>query len=429
MSALMVTISTRVRRFDALKSIVEAHPNVFCSIGTHPHNAAEEPDVTVEELVEIARIPRWSRSARRGSTITTITARAMCSRRASAPISPPRGNRPAARHPCARGRCRHRPHSRGGEQKGAFPFVLHCFTSGAELARTRACARRLCLVLRRRHLQECRRAPRHRARRAPRPSPGRDRRALPCARADAGKDQRACFRRPYRGATCGLARSSARTTWRAYHGQFLQTFQKVPRVVNRCRKAPHEFESHHSRLRHIGRRPAYRQPLGRVRSRRSQEPALALRAARGAQRAPKADDGVWSTPRPTCASSCSTPGSPARRRALHPRPRRPHARHRRSAPGRLQRPSPGRRLLRRGDAADAPLALRLLLRDAARQRISARSSRATRSARRDGRISQARAGRSKRCRSGKSTGGRDARLPFRRLRLFARCERFPGGVA
>ena len=51
-------------------------------------------------------------------------------------------------------------------KKGAFPFVLHCFTSGAELARTRTCARRLCLVLRRRHLQERRSLARYRARRA-----------------------------------------------------------------------------------------------------------------------------------------------------------------------------------------------------------------------------------------------------------------------
>ena len=87
---LMVTISTRVGRFNELKAIVEAHDNVFCSIGTHPHNAAEEPDIMVEELVELARIQKWWRSARRGSTIITTTARATCRRRASARISPPR---------------------------------------------------------------------------------------------------------------------------------------------------------------------------------------------------------------------------------------------------------------------------------------------------------------------------------------------------
>ena len=55
---LVVTISTRVRQFDTLKRIVEAHDNIFCSVGTHPHNAAEEPDITVEDLIEIARHPK-----------------------------------------------------------------------------------------------------------------------------------------------------------------------------------------------------------------------------------------------------------------------------------------------------------------------------------------------------------------------------------
>jgi TatD DNase family protein len=50
---LMVTISTRVRRFDDVLAIAEAHDEVFCSVGTHPHNAAEEPDVTVADLVKL----------------------------------------------------------------------------------------------------------------------------------------------------------------------------------------------------------------------------------------------------------------------------------------------------------------------------------------------------------------------------------------
>jgi TatD DNase family protein len=37
----MVTISTRVRRFEQILAIAEAYPDVFCSVGTHPHNAAE----------------------------------------------------------------------------------------------------------------------------------------------------------------------------------------------------------------------------------------------------------------------------------------------------------------------------------------------------------------------------------------------------
>lgn len=55
---LMVTISTRVREFDRILDIAERYENVYCTVGTHPHNAAQEPDVTAEELVERARHPK-----------------------------------------------------------------------------------------------------------------------------------------------------------------------------------------------------------------------------------------------------------------------------------------------------------------------------------------------------------------------------------
>jgi TatD DNase family protein len=55
---LMVTISTRVRNFAQTLAIAEAYPEVYCSVGTHPHNAADETDVTAEELVELARHPK-----------------------------------------------------------------------------------------------------------------------------------------------------------------------------------------------------------------------------------------------------------------------------------------------------------------------------------------------------------------------------------
>ncbi|MEQ9245248.1 MAG: TatD family hydrolase, partial [Nitratireductor sp.] len=55
---LMVTISTRVRQFDRILAIAEAHENVFCSVGTHPHNADEELDVTSDELVRLAGHPK-----------------------------------------------------------------------------------------------------------------------------------------------------------------------------------------------------------------------------------------------------------------------------------------------------------------------------------------------------------------------------------
>ncbi len=54
----MVTISTHVARFETYRALAQAHENVFCTIGTHPHNASQEPDVPAERLVELSTHPR-----------------------------------------------------------------------------------------------------------------------------------------------------------------------------------------------------------------------------------------------------------------------------------------------------------------------------------------------------------------------------------
>jgi TatD DNase family protein len=132
---LMVTISTRVAQFGALKAIVEANDNVFCSIGTHPHNAAEEPDITLEELVEIARHPKVVAIGEAGLDYHYDH-------------SPHDIQKKVFRTHIAAARETGLPlviHAREADddvarileeetEKGAFPFVLHCFTSGPELA-------------------------------------------------------------------------------------------------------------------------------------------------------------------------------------------------------------------------------------------------------------------------------------------------------
>jgi TatD DNase family protein len=54
----IVTISTRVRRLPALLAIAERFPNVYCSVGTHPHQADEEDGITADELVELTKHPK-----------------------------------------------------------------------------------------------------------------------------------------------------------------------------------------------------------------------------------------------------------------------------------------------------------------------------------------------------------------------------------
>ena len=58
----MVTISTRIRRHGDLLAIAERYDDVFCSIGTHPHNAHEELDVTIDD-VQVAQMGHCLRDA------------------------------------------------------------------------------------------------------------------------------------------------------------------------------------------------------------------------------------------------------------------------------------------------------------------------------------------------------------------------------
>jgi TatD DNase family protein len=53
----MVTIGTRMHEFARVRAIAEAHPQVFCTVGIHPHEAGNE-QADVAALVAHARHPR-----------------------------------------------------------------------------------------------------------------------------------------------------------------------------------------------------------------------------------------------------------------------------------------------------------------------------------------------------------------------------------
>ena len=40
------------------RAMAEAHPQAYFTVGTHPHNAAEEPDIAVETLASLSLHPR-----------------------------------------------------------------------------------------------------------------------------------------------------------------------------------------------------------------------------------------------------------------------------------------------------------------------------------------------------------------------------------
>jgi len=55
----MVTICTRLRQEPQVRAIAEAYRHVFYAAGTHPMSASEEPLATVEDLVALAAHPKF----------------------------------------------------------------------------------------------------------------------------------------------------------------------------------------------------------------------------------------------------------------------------------------------------------------------------------------------------------------------------------
>lgn len=133
---LMVSISTRVRKFPQVLAIAEHYDSVYCSVGTHPHNAHEELDITADELERLAAHPK-------------VVAIGECGLDYFYDKSPREAQAQGLRTHIEAARRTQLPlviHSRDADDdmiailstemaKGAFPAVLHCFSSGPELAR------------------------------------------------------------------------------------------------------------------------------------------------------------------------------------------------------------------------------------------------------------------------------------------------------
>jgi TatD DNase family protein len=133
----MVTISTHVRRFATYRALAEAHDAVFCTVGTHPHHAAAEPDVPVEEIVGRASHPRCVAIGEAGLDYHyNKSPRDVQQRVFRAHIAAAReSGLPLVIH--ARDADEDMIRILSDEMRiGRYDAVLHCFSSGAELART-----------------------------------------------------------------------------------------------------------------------------------------------------------------------------------------------------------------------------------------------------------------------------------------------------
>jgi TatD DNase family protein len=132
----LVTISTKVHKFPEIRTIAESYDDVFCSIGTHPHYADKEPEITTAYLVKLTNDPK----------VVAIGEAGLDYFRNNSSVE---GQERGFRRHIAAARETGLPlviHARDADDdianileeesaKGAFPFVLHCFTGGPDLAK------------------------------------------------------------------------------------------------------------------------------------------------------------------------------------------------------------------------------------------------------------------------------------------------------
>lgn len=131
----LVTICTKMSNFETVRSIAERYDDVWCSLGVHPHEAGNEAVPTLDELVALADHPKvvgigetgldyfYERSPRDAQQ-TCLRVHIDAARETGLPLIV---------------------HARDadedmieileeGYRQGPYPGLIHCFTSGLELA-------------------------------------------------------------------------------------------------------------------------------------------------------------------------------------------------------------------------------------------------------------------------------------------------------
>lgn len=132
---MMLTICTHLSRFERVKAVAEAYPEVYCTVGIHPHEAESEPEVEAETLIKLANHPKvvgfgetgldfFYDHSPRDQQERSFRAHIAAARQAQLPIII---------------------HTRNADddimrildeemEKGAFPGLIHCFSSGHAVA-------------------------------------------------------------------------------------------------------------------------------------------------------------------------------------------------------------------------------------------------------------------------------------------------------
>jgi len=131
---LMVNICDRVSNYPAVR-LVAQHPDIWCTVGTHPHEAKESPDLTEEILVALAADPRVVGIGEAGLDFHyDLSPRPIQAKVFRAHIAAARETGlPLVVHT-------READAQMGEileaeyAKGPFRILMHCYTSGPELA-------------------------------------------------------------------------------------------------------------------------------------------------------------------------------------------------------------------------------------------------------------------------------------------------------
>ncbi|MDA0305563.1 MAG: TatD family hydrolase [Proteobacteria bacterium] len=131
----MMTICTRVTKFDGVLALAEAYDNVFCTVGIHPHNTEDEPETTAQELIGLSKHPKvvglgetgldfFYFNSPRDIQEKSFRAHITAARETGLPLVI--HNRDSDEDMIRVLRDEH--------ARGPFPGVIHCFSSGPELA-------------------------------------------------------------------------------------------------------------------------------------------------------------------------------------------------------------------------------------------------------------------------------------------------------
>jgi TatD DNase family protein len=131
----MLTIGTRLDRFASVRAVAERFPNVYCTVGIHPHEAKDSPAGVADELLRLAKHPKvvgfgetgldfYYEHSPRAEQERSFRAHIAAARAAGLPLVV--HSRDADRDTLRVLREEYR--------AGPFAGLMHCFSSGRELA-------------------------------------------------------------------------------------------------------------------------------------------------------------------------------------------------------------------------------------------------------------------------------------------------------